>query len=143
MISRFLSAGVSKANIDVLEAGETYDYGAFRISPVTLFHNVPNFGLKIFINGKRVIYIVDTGSVSGIEAKDFDYFLLEANHHRAEIEARIAAKQAAGEFAYEIEASRNHLSYEQAMDWLAANAGPESRYVLLHGHVDRGKAVKE
>ena len=139
MISRFLSAGVSKANIDVLEAGKRYDYGAFQIEPVPLFHNVPNFGLKIFINGKRVIYIVDTGSVAGIEAKDFDYFLLESNHSRAEIQARIAAKQAAGEFAYEIEASRNHLSFEQAMDWLAANMGPNSQYIFLHQHKERRK----
>ena len=140
MISRFLSAGVSKANIDVLEAGKRYDYGAFQIEPVPLFHNVPNFGLKIYMSGKKAIYIVDTGSVDGIEAKDFDLILLEANHRRAEIEARIAAKQAAGEFAYELEACRNHLSYEQAMDWLAANMGPESRYVLLHQH--REKEVK-
>ena len=102
MISRFMEAGVSKANIDVLEAGKRYDYGAFQIEPVPLFHNVPNFGLKIYINGKKVIYIVDTGSVSGIEAKDFDYFLLEANHRRAEIEARISEKRSAGEFAYEL-----------------------------------------
>lgn len=134
LTQKFVDAGVSKRNIDVLEDGKTYDYGAFQISPVTLFHNVPNFGLKIFINGKRVIYIVDTGSVSGIEAKDFDYFLLESNHSRAEIEARIAAKHAAGEFAYEEAAARNHLSREQAEDWLARNAGPNSKFVFLHQH---------
>lgn len=139
MISRFLSAGVSKANIDVLEAGKRYDYGAFQIEPVPLFHNVPNFGLKIFINGKRVIYIVDTGSVAGIEAKDFDYFLLESNHTRAEIEARIEAKRAAGEFAYEEQAMHNHLSQEQALDWLAANMGPNSQYIFLHQHKEKGK----
>lgn len=139
MISRFMEAGVSKANIDVLEAGKRYDYGVLQVEPVPLFHNVPNFGLKIYMSGKKAIYIVDTGSVDGIEAKNFDLILLESNHRRAEIDDRIAAKQAAGEFAYELEAMRNHLSYEQAMDWLAANAGPNSRYVLLHGHVDKGK----
>lgn len=139
MISRFMEAGVSKANIDVLEAGKRYAYGAFQIEPVPLFHNVPNFGLKIFINGKKVIYIVDTGSVDGIEAKDFDYFLLEANHSRAEIEERIAAKEAAGKYAYEREAMRNHLSREQAEDWLAKNAGAKSEYVFLHQHRDDKK----
>ena len=134
LTKKFVYAGVSKRNIDVLEDGKTYDYGAFQISPVTLFHNVPNFGLKIFINGKKVIYIVDTGSVDGIEAKNFDLILLEANHERAEIEARIAAKHAAGEFAYEEAAARNHLSREQAEDWLARNAGPNSKYVFLHQH---------
>lgn len=138
MIPHFIEAGVSKRNVDVLEFGKTYDYGAFQIEPVPLFHNVPNLGLKIFINGKRVIYIVDTGSVDGIEAKDFDLILLEANHSRAEIEARIAAKHAAGEFAYEEAAARNHLSREQAEDWLARNAGPNSKYILLHQHREKG-----
>lgn len=136
LTQKFVDAGVSKRNIDVLEDGKTYDYGAFQISPVTLFHNVPNFGLKIFINGKRVIYIVDTGSVSGIEAKDFDYFLLEANHTKKEIAERIAAKDAAGVYAYEREAARNHLSQEQALDWLAKNMGANSKYVFLHQHLD-------
>lgn len=143
MVSLFLSSGVSKANIDVLEAGKIYDYGAFQIEPVPLFHNVPNFGLKIYMSGKKAIYIVDTGSVDGIEAKDFDLILLEANHDRAEIDARIAAKHAAGEFAYEEAAARNHLSREQAEDWLARNAGPNSKYILLHQHIDRSKKQPE
>lgn len=136
MTQRFIDAGVSKRNIDVLEDGKQYDYGAFRIEPVPLFHNAPNYGLKIYINSKKAIYIVDTGSVAGIEAKDFDYFLLESNHTQEEIDARIASKLAAGEYPYEIEACRNHLSQEQALDWLAENVGPNSKYVFLHRHKD-------
>lgn len=136
MAQRFIDAGVSKRNIDVLEDGKQYDYGAFQVEPVPLYHNVPNYGLKIYINGKKVIYIVDTGSVSGIEAKDFDYFLLEANHTQEEIDSRIAAKLAAGEYPYELEARKNHLSQERALDWLAENAGPNSKYVFLHQHKD-------
>lgn len=134
MASKFISAGVLARNIDVLEAWKRYDYGAFQIEPVVLYHDVPNYGLKIFTNGKKVIYIVDTGYVDDVDAKDFDLFLLESNHTRAEIEARIADKQARGEFAYEVRAAQNHLSQEQAMDWLARNAGPNSRYVFLHQH---------
>ena len=137
MISRFLAAGVPAANLDVAEANKRYDYGAFQIEPVELHHNVPNYGLRIFAGEKKAIYIVDTGSVSTIEAKGYDLYLLERNHSRAEIEARIAAKHAAGEFAYEEAAMRNHLSEEQALEWLAENMGPESRYVFLHQHIDK------
>lgn len=137
MAGKFIGAGVSTRNIDVLEDGKRYDYGTFQIEPVTLYHDVPNYGLKIFINGKKVIYIVDTGYVDDVEAKDFDLFLLESNHTRAEIEARIAEKQARGEFAYETRAAQNHLSQEQALDWLARNAGPNSRYVFLHQHKEK------
>lgn len=137
MAGRFVGAGVSARQIDVLEAGKRYDYGSFKIEPVTLYHDVPNYGLKIFINGKKVIYIVDTGYVDDVDAKDFDLYFLESNHTQAEIEARIAEKQARGEFAYETRAAQNHLSQEQALDWLARNAGPNSRYVFLHAHKDK------
>lgn len=145
MIPRFIAAGVSAKNIDVLEAGKIYDYGAFQIEPVTLFHNVPNFGLKIYMNGKKAIYIVDTGSVSGIEAKDFDYFLLEANHTEADILRRMEGKIAEGSYSYELAAMKNHLSREQAEAWLARNKGPESQVVFLHQHVERkrGSGHKE
>lgn len=139
MAGKLISAGVSARNIDILGAGKRYDYGAFQIEPVPLHHDVPNYGLKIYIKNKRVIYIVDTGYVGDVDAKDFDLFLLESNHTKAEIEARIADKLSRGEFAYEVRAARNHLSQEQALEWLARNAGPNSQYVFLHQHMEKEK----
>ena len=81
-----------------------------------------------------MFFATDTGSLSGIEAKDYTLYLLEANHSRDELEARIKAKEAAGEFVYERRAARNHLSQEQAEDWLYQQMGPNSRYVFLHQH---------
>lgn len=134
MAGKFIMAGVSPRNIDILEAGKRYDYGAFQVEPVPLYHDVPNYGLKIFINDKKAIYIVDTGYVDDVEAKNFDLFLLENNHTEADIAYRIAEKQARGEFAYEVRASKTHLSQEQAEAWLARNAGENSKYVFLHQH---------
>lgn len=139
MAGEFLSAGVPARNIDVLEDGKRYNYGAFQIEPVTLYHDVPNFGLKIFMGAEKAIYIVDTGYVDDVEAAGYDLYLLEANHTDAEIKARIARKQARGEFAYESRAAANHLSQERAEAWLARNAGPRSRYMFLHQH----KEVKD
>lgn len=134
MAEKFIKAGVLSRNIDVLEAGKRYNYGAFEVEPVPLHHNVPNYGLKIYTGGGKVIYIVDTGYVDDVDANGFDLFLVEANHVRAELEARLAAKLAAGEFAYEARAACNHLSREQAEDWLYRNMGPNSKYVFLHQH---------
>lgn len=142
MIKWFVAAGVPLRNIDVLELGKRYDYGEFQIKPVELFHDVPNYGLKVFTEDEKAIYIVDTGYVDSVEAKGFDLYLLEANHTQEEIDARIREKQASGEFAYEYRAAQNHLSQEQAMDWLARNAGPNSRYVFLHKHIDKGGGEK-
>lgn len=83
---------------------------------------------------ETIFYATDTSTLDHIEAKNYDYYLIEANHTKAEIEARIAEKQAQGEFAYEVRAARNHLSQEQANEWLTRNAGPNSKYVFLHQH---------
>lgn len=74
--------------------------------------------------------------MDAISAKDYTLYLLEANHTKAEIEARIADKLSRGEFAYEVRAAQNHLSQEQALDWLSRNAGPNSKVVFLHQHKD-------
>lgn len=107
--------------------------------PIGLVHNVQNCGYCICIGNERAFYATDTSNLDGIKARDYDLYLVEANHTQAEIEARIAAKQAAGEFAYEYAAAKNHLSREQAMDWLAENMGPNSRYVFLHQHKEHGQ----
>lgn len=137
MVDRFIAAGVRKQNIDVLEAGTVYDYGDFQIEPIKLFHNVQNYGLKIYRGGEKALYAVDTGHMDGIEAKGFDLYLLEANHTQAEIEAAVADAQARGEFTYRTRAAENHLSYEQAVDWLTQNMGPNSIWVPMHGHKNK------
>lgn len=137
MAKEFIKAGVQPRQIDVLEAGKRYDYRAFQIEPVPLVHDVPNFGLKIYMGGKSAIYAVDTGTLDGVEAKDFDMYMIEANHRQGEIKERIAEKVERGEYAYELRARRNHLSEEQAMDWIARNAGAKSLFIPLHQHREK------
>ena len=138
MVKPLLDAGVDSRMIDVFQPGVTYVYGALlEISPVALTHNVQNCGYRIRENGEDLFYATDTGTLDGIEAKCYDLYMIEANHTKKELEARRDAKIAAGEFSYEVEAERNHLSREQAEDWLYQQIGPNSKYVFLHQHVDR------
>lgn len=137
-----LEAGVDKLAIHKYELDSPHFYAlhnaqVFSIRPFALIHDAPNCGYVICKNGERLFYATDTSTLDHIEAKNYDYYLIEANHTRAEIEARIAEKQARGEFAYETRAMQNHLSQERALDWLARNAGPNSRYVFLHQHKDK------
>lgn len=134
MVGHFIKAGVNLRQIDVLEPNKRYDYGVFEVEAFSLHHDVPNMGLKIWIGGESAIYIVDTGRVDDVTAEGFDWFFIESNHTQAEIEARAAEKLGRGEYSYEHRAAANHLSYEQAIDFLARNAGPRSKYVLLHQH---------
>lgn len=136
-----LDAGVDKRAIDVIEptppeaSSRALIYNNLAIIAVDYIpHNVPNCAYHIFMNHEKLFYATDCSTLEGVKAKGYDYYLVEANHTKADIEARIAAKLEAGEFAYELEAMRNHLSEEQAIAWLAENAGPNSKYQFLHQH---------
>ena len=146
MVAPLLDSGVSKRMIDVYDIGTGSFYGQnfpYAIEPERLTHNVPNCGYRIFgPDGDRLFYATDTGTLDGITAKDYDLYLIEANHTRADLEARAAEKQAAGVYAYEVEAAKNHLSQEQAMDWIYQNIGTKGRYVFLHGHIEEKEVAK-
>lgn len=149
MVEPLLEAGVSKRVIDVVEPG---GFGAhysdtlsdFYVHPVFTLHNVPNCAWRIgFKAGETIFYATDCATLDGIRATDCDWYFIEANHKEAELEARLAAKLEAGEFAYEAAARENHMSEEQAMAWLRENMGPESRYVLLHQHEEKATGSRE
>lgn len=135
MVKLLLKTGVDRRVIDVYGPSIRHFYhDGFELVPESIPHDVPNCAYRIKRNGEWLFYATDTGTLDHLWALDYDLYLIEANHTRAEIEARIAEKQARGEFAYETRAAQNHLSKEQALDWMARNAGPQSRYVFLHQH---------
>lgn len=137
MVPHLLEAGVDKRVIDIYKFHKAFHYEEihFSLVSVELAHDVQNCGYRIFDRyANSLFYATDTSTLDGVDAKNYDLYLIEANHTRAEIEARIAEKQSRGEFAYEFRAAANHLSQEQALEWLARNAGPKSRYVFLHQH---------
>lgn len=140
MVPHLLEAGVDKQVIDVYTPGGWTLYpGNFQVCPEELPHDVPNCGYRIIKDCERLFYATDTSTLDHIEANGYDLFLLESNHTRAEIDARIADKHTRGEFSYEFRAAQNHLSQEQALEWLTRNAGPNSRYQFLHQHEQGGR----
>lgn len=146
MVGPLLEAGVDKRVIDVANAdvpGDTskaliYN-GLAIVRPEPLVHDVPNCGWHISSSKENLFYATDTATLDGIEAKDYDLYMIEANHTREELEARARAKMEKGEFSYEVRAAANHLSQEQALDWLYQQIGPHSQYVFLHQHSERSK----
>jgi hypothetical protein len=119
-------------NVDILEHGNVYDYGEFKISPIKLFHNVENYGFRIFKGETKIIHCTDTAHLEGIEAKDYSLYAIESNHCEEFIDKRIEQKQKRGEFAYEIGARNSHLSEQQARDFIFKNRGPNSQVLRLH-----------
>lgn len=137
-----LECGVSKRNIDIIEANKVYEYGTFKISPIILYHDVKNYGLRIFIGNEKALYITDTGTVKGIQAKDYQWYFLESNYIEEDLEERIIAKTAAGQYCYELKVADRHLSHEQASEFLLENMGEHSKYVFLHQHQSKQKPLE-
>lgn len=136
-----VACGVSKANIDILEANINNCYGPCSVIPVQLTHNVPNFGYKIhFANAGKMIYATDTNSLNGISAWHYDLYMIEANYKDNEINERIKQKKENGEYAYEYAVLRNHLSKKKCDDFIYNNIGTNGIYVYMHTHRE-GKEV--
>ncbi|NDO18781.1 hypothetical protein FMM68_03820 [Lachnospiraceae bacterium MD329] len=136
LVKRLVDCGVSPSRIDVLEIGKRYDYKQFAVVPVKLYHDVPNCGYRLYFGRVRAFYATDTRTLEGITAKGYDYYFVEANYITEEMKQRIREKQENGEFAYELRAMNEHLSKEQAENWIYENMTQKGRYIFLHGHID-------
>lgn len=134
LVSDLIKAGVCKYNIDVLEIGVMYDYGAFKVSPVRLYHNVPNAGYRLYFGTKKVFYATDTSTLDGISAKNYDLYMVEANYDPKRIIQDINEKKLKGEYAYEMNVLKNHLSVDDCNEFIKRNMGSNSEYVYLHQH---------
>lgn len=119
-------------NVDVLEAGKVYDYGYFKISPITLYHDVKTFGYRIFKQNHKTIHITDTAHLDGISAKDYDLYAIESNYDEDGIKERIKQKQIRGEYAHQINSINSHLSDEQAKKFIFNNKKESSKIIRLH-----------
>lgn len=138
LVGPLVELGVQKWRIDIYTPNKHYNYGdKLQIQSLLLYHNVPNCGYKIEIDGERLFYATDTNNLVGISAKDYDLYMVEANYEDEEIQERIRAKEEAGIYPYEYNVLKNHLSKKKCDDFLAENAGIRSKYVYMHGHVER------
>ncbi len=137
MIPPLVEAGVPMRNIDPLDSKLSYDYGVFAVEPVALHHDVPNIGYKLTLPGGRVFYATDTNDLNGIEAKNFDLYMVEADYEDEEIHRRIKEKEVNGEYAYERDVLNNHLSKQKCDAWIYENAGAASEYIYMHQHQDK------
>ena len=94
-----IAAGVPERQIDVLEPRTMYGYGLCNVIPFMLVHNVPNCGYKVHFPSGKVIYATDTNNLNGVQALGYDLYLIEANYRDEDIQAKIAEKKAAGQYA--------------------------------------------
>ena len=120
-------------NIDVLQVGKIYDYGAFKVSPVKLYHDVPNFVWLIFLpNGQKIFHATDTAHLEGITAKGYDLYAIEHNYCEEYIQQAIEEARANGEYTHAYGNINTHLSIQQARAFIEANRKESSEVLELH-----------
>ena len=139
LLKPLLECGVSRKNIDILNIGTKYNYKLFNVMPVKLYHDVPQCGYRVLFDDYKVFYATDTKTLEGISAKNYDLYMVEGNYDEDEMEERIRQKQQDCKFVYEFRAKDNHLSKQQATEFLLNNMGENSEYIFMHEHVERTK----
>lgn len=132
LVDELVKCGVEKKKIDVLKIGKNYNYNAFIVEPIKLYHDVPQCGYKLKIGTNRLIYATDTSKIDHIEAKNYDYYFIEGNYENEEE----LHNRAVDEY-YENRVKRTHLSKVKATEWLMKNMGESSKYIFMHEHKER------
>lgn len=113
--------GISKNRIIVLELGKNYKVGDVTFSPVSLPHDVKNFGYRVMQNGHKHIHATDCANLDGISAKNYDSATVEANHDLTAAQKIIEEKKLSGEFCHLNRAIRTHLSVDKAIKFITDN----------------------
>ncbi len=121
-------------NVDVYDIGKIYDYGSFSISPVKLYHDVPNCGYRIFKGETKIFHATDTAHLIGISAKNYDLYAIESNYDEDTVFDSIREIEYFGGFAHQRGAINSHLSEQQARDFIFENRKETSEVIRLHEH---------
>lgn len=119
-------------NIDIYEIGKVYSYGSFSVSPIKLYHDVPNCGYRIFKGEHKIIHATDTEHLDGITAKGYDLYAIEHNYDEDTVFENIARIEANGGFAHQRGSINSHLSEQQAREFISNNRNTESKILRLH-----------
>ena len=124
--------GINPRNIDIYEAGKIYDYVQFKVSPIRLYHDVPNFGYRIFKDNHRLIHCTDTFTLKGIAAKNYDLYCIESNYDEDTVWEIIRQQEMNGKYAHQRGSINSHLSRQQCDNFFLENKGEHSQLIRLH-----------
>lgn len=118
----------------VLEEYEKVEVGNFILLPFDLYHDVDNFGylLRHKPTNMKLLFITDTSSISNLEFKDVDVFIIEANHSWSWLDEKenIEFKD------YRTYGDSGHLAVEDTIEFLNYNVNHNTKHIILT-HISR------
>ena len=129
-----MRGGIKERNIDVYKIweGVVYSGGNLSVEPIKLYHDVPNFGYRIFINEKKIFHATDTAHLKGITAKGYDLYAIESNYCEDRAQQAIEDAKEKGVFCHANGSIETHLSHRQAYEFFIENKKDDSEFVRLH-----------
>lgn len=122
----------STVKIVYCEPNKWYKIDNMMFCPVSLYHDINNFGWRIVVNGQKIFHATDTVKLDGIRAEAYDLYAIEAHHITSVIDKQIEEKLSQGIFCYEVGSKNSHLSEEDCDKWIAENRGEHSEVIKLH-----------
>ena len=133
VVHKLTNNDVLYKNIFFVESKKWFCLGILDFKLEPLIHDAENYALKFKINtvDKKGIYIVDTATVDGIEAKNYDLYLIEANY-KEDILWKHKQESTQEELVYLNRVPYTHLSWEQANSFLIENMSKNSEFQYIH-----------
>ena len=121
--------GVLHCQKQVIEEGRIFEINDFAIMPFEVYHDVKNFGylIKEKNSGLKILYIIDTSSISNLHFKDIDVFIIEANHSWQ----WLAEKEQMDFKDYRTYGEEGHLDIESCIEFLQLNANHNTKKIIL------------
>lgn len=129
---------IEPRNIIILNDDVWYEFNAFRCKLNLIPHDVPNVAIHLQIDNEKLLYATDTSSLENINAKNYNYYLIEGNYKEKELEERKERKIKNGEYVIEDRVANSHLSYEECINFFMNNASDTSVLEVMHQHVEKG-----
>lgn len=118
--------------IDYLDTNKLYDYGMVKVSPFTLYHDVPNCGWRIIKGNHKIIHATDTYTMQGISAVGYDVYAIEHNYDEEIIQEEIEKAKAEKRYTRAFNSMDSHLSIQQAQEFIERNRRQDCQIVELH-----------
>lgn len=124
--------GVNRDNIIYLYNFSWFDLGIIKLKIEPMHHDAENCGLHFKRNDKKGIYLVDTGNVDNVNAKNYDLYLIENNYQEEILNKHIQECENNNQFVYLNRVKNTHLSKSQCDDFLIKNMGDNSTFEYIH-----------
>ena len=116
-------------NYTSLDLNRWYDFGGILVSPVNLYHDVPNYGYRIFKDKDKVFHATDTSTLDGISAKDYTIYAIEHNYCEERLKHILETSE---EFEHGYRSQFTHVSYQEAQAFIKDNAKQDYEVIRLH-----------